>query len=474
MKYLLSSIIVVLHFSMGWTQANLNVAVQIDSLFKEYTSKTPGVAIAVVKDGKTVFKKGYGLANLEYNIPIETTTPFHVASISKQFAAFATYLLQEQGKISLEDDINKYIAGLPDYGKTIKIKHLLAHTSGLKDQWALLTLAGWRMDDVITNNQILKLAQQQKALNFEPGSQFMYSNTGYTFLALIIESVTGKTFAEYTQKNIFEPLGMVNSQFYDNYKKVVENRAYSYEKSGDVYLKSKLNYATTGATSLFTTVEDLAKWVSNFHQPIVGTAEMIRKFNEVSYLDDGKPVIWAQLPNKTLYHAKGQLNYPYKGLEVFSHGGHDAGFRAVLTRYPAHQFAVITLSNNEHYTMTQKTFPLAELYLKDFLVEEVKTPPNPSSTHLDKKDFVNQLDLYEGVYVSKELGTQYKIALRNERLVMSHKRLDDMMLTETGKDEFSGINSFSFELEFIKNKDIVTGFKVSNFGAKNVIFQKIN
>ncbi len=473
MNYFLSLLVVILNSSLVFAQAQPNFEKQVDSLFQEYSGKKPGVAVAVVKGGEIVFKKGYGTANLEYNIPVKTNTAFHIASVSKQFTAFTAYLLEAEGKISLEDDVRRYIPELPDYGKTIKIKHLLSHTSGLKDQWALLSLSGWRMDDVITTDQILKLISHQKELNFEPGSQFSYSNTGYTLMALLTERVTDKTFAEFTQDHIFKPLGMVNTQFYDNHEKMIANRAYSYEKYEDTYSKKKLNYATVGATSLFTTVEDLAKWVVNFHSPIIGTPELIKKFNEVSYLDDATPVVWGQTPDRTMYYAKGQMSYLYKGIEVLSHGGHDAGFRAVLTRYPEHQFAVITLSNNEHYTMIHKTFPLAELYLKDFLVERQSITTSPPHKELPAKEkYQNQLNDYKGVYASDALGTEYKIQLKDGRLVMVHKRLDDIVLNEIGKDKFSGVNSFPFEVEFIWQGGQISGCHISNFGAKNIEFIK--
>ena len=213
---------------------------QIDKLFSGYNRATPGVAVAVVKDGKIIFKKGYGTANLEYDLPITTKTVFQIASVSKQFTAFSIYLLEKQGKISLEDDVRKYLPEVPDVGKTIKIKHLLAHTSGIKDQTALLTLAGWRMDDVTTTQHILRLISRQKELNFEPGSQYLYSNSGYTLLAETVKRVSGGSFAEFTKKSIFEPLGMTDTQFYDDFERIVKNRADSYELENGTYKKKSL------------------------------------------------------------------------------------------------------------------------------------------------------------------------------------------------------------------------------------------
>lgn len=451
---------------------NESIELKIDSLFAEYNSETAGVAVAVVKDGKVTFKKGYGMANLEYNIPITPTTIFHVASVSKQFTAFSIYLLEKQGKISFDDNIRKYIPELPEYGKPIKIKHLLAHTSGLRDQWATLTLAGWQLEDVITTEQILKLASKQKELNFETGTEFGYCNTGYTLLAETIKRITGQSFAEFTKTNIFEPLGMENTQFYDDFQKVLKNRAYSYEIKNDHFVKRELNYSNVGPTSLMTTVEDLAKWTNNFQNPKIGDPQLIKEFNKVSLLDNNKSVVWASIPNDTTYHAKGQLLWKYKGLQVISHGGHDAGFRAVMTRFPENGISIITLSNNEHYQMLGKILPIADLYLKDDFIETsiVENSNNQNNSKDEPKTYQNTLTDFLGEYKSDELTTEYKIQVRDEKLIMTHQRLSDMELTAIGKDKFSGTNTFGFEMEFVRNGQKVVGFEISNFGAKMVKF----
>ncbi|MCB0278139.1 MAG: beta-lactamase family protein [Calditrichaeota bacterium] len=466
-------LIAILSFSAS-SQSTHTLESKIDALFQEYRSGTPGVAVAVVKNGAILFKKGYGSANLEYDIPISTKTRFHVASVSKQFTAFAIYLLADQGKINLDDDISTYFPELPKYKKPIRIRHLLAHTSGLRDQWALLTLAGWRMEDVITTEQILNLVFRQTGLNFEPGSQFLYSNTGYTLLARIVEHVTGQSFSNYTKEAIFDPLMMNDTEFYDDYHKVIKDRAYSYEQINSKFLKKKLNYSTVGATSLFTTVEDLAKWVSNFHQPIVGTAKLIKSFNDVSLLDNSSPVIWSQRAGRIIYHAKGQLKYEHKGLTVMSHGGHDAGFRAVLTRFPEHQFAVITLSNNEDYPMISKVMPVAELYLENYLQPTEIISTEQSENKAQPYEKTTDLDQFSGFYANDELSTTYQILVKNGQLIMRHHRLEDIQLNETASGHFSGINSFPIELVFTKSDKKVQSFTISNFGAKNIVFKKIN
>src|SRR6185369_8859885 len=178
---------------------------KVDQLFATWDKpESPGAAIAIIKDGAVVYKRGYGSANLEYNVPITPQTVFHVASVSKQFTAFAIAMLASQGKLSLDDDIRKQLPEVPDFGKKITIRHLIHHTSGLRDQWTLLAMAGWRLDDVITKEHIMKMVRYQRELNFDPGAEHLYSNTGYTLLAAIVERVSGQSFREYTEANIFK------------------------------------------------------------------------------------------------------------------------------------------------------------------------------------------------------------------------------------------------------------------------------
>lgn len=443
---------------------------QIDRLFSGYNQATPGVAVAVVKDGKVIFKKGYGAANLEYDMPVTTKTVFQIASVSKQFTAFSIYLLEKQKKISLEDDIRKYVPEVPDFGKTVRIKHLLAHTSGIKDQAALLTLAGWRMDDVITTQQILRLISRQKELNFEPGSRYLYSNSGYTLLAEIVKRASGQSFAEFAKKNIFEPLGMTDTQFYDDYERIVKNRADSYELEKGTYKKKSLSNSADGASNLYTTVEDLAKWVLNFENPVVGDAELIKRFNEPSLLNNGERVVWGISDGEPGYHAKGQIHWNYRGLHLLSHGGHAAAFRSFLGRFPDKRLAVIALSNDEHYQNFNTSIKIAEFYLKDDLKPNpvTNTPAAPNKTaqkpNADLKDF-------EGRFYNEELDTAYNAKVVNGKLFLSHLRHGDIELTDAGKDKFSGRIEFPVEIEFIRGENgAVTGFRISNFGAKNVKF----
>ena len=205
-------------------------AKQIDSIMQAWSSAdTPGAAVSVIDHGKLVFEKGYGSANLEYGVPIKPDTIFHVASVSKQFTAMALLLLERDGKLSIEDDVHKYLPELPDYaGQKITIRNLLQHTSGIRDQWQTLALAGWSLEDVITQDQLLRILFRQKGLNFAPGAEHLYSNGGYTLAAEIVTRVSGKPFPEFCMERIFKPLGMNQTHFHQDLHQIVKNRAYSY------------------------------------------------------------------------------------------------------------------------------------------------------------------------------------------------------------------------------------------------------
>ncbi len=335
---------------------------QVDELFAPWDNEdTPGASVAVVRDGAIIYKKGYGRANLEYDIPNSPSTVFHIASVSKQFTVFSILLLEKQGKLSLDDDIRKYIPEVPDFGKTITLRHLASHTSGMRDQWNLLAMAGWRLDDVITKEHILKIVSKQKELNFNPGDEFLYCNTGFTLLAEVVARISGQSFAAFTQANIFTPLKMTHTLFYDDHEKIVKNRAYSYYSAEGGYKKSVLSYANAGATSLFTTAEDLSLWALNFGDIKVGDSDIINKMNTLAVLNNGK----------TFGGALGQFVGQYKGLNEIQHGGADAGYRSYLTRFPDEKFSVIVLSNAAEFNSGGMAHQIVDIYLKD----KIKTPP---------------------------------------------------------------------------------------------------
>ena len=412
---------------------------KVDEIFRAWDSnKTPGAAVAVVKDGAIIYKKGYGMANLEYDIPITPATIFHVASVSKQFTVFSILLLESEGKLSLDDDIRTYIPEVPDFGETITLRHLATHTSGLRDQWALLAMAGWRLDDVITREHILKLVSQQKDLNFAPGDKYLYCNTGFTLLAEVVSRVSGESFAAYTEANIFEPLQMNHTLFYDDHEKIVKNRAYSYYGDGTGFKKSVLSFANVGATSLFTTVEDLSLWALNFSEIKIGNAEILKTMNTPAVLNSGEE----------FGGALGQFVGKYKGLNEIQHGGADAGFRSYLGRFPDQNFSIIVFSNFAHINAGWMAHQVVDIYLKDQLDNEVKEDDDkPEST--DEKLVLdgNILNSYVGEYELRP-GFIINVTKENDQLFGKATGQANIRLIPITSTEFA-VEGVDVQLEFV-------------------------
>jgi CubicO group peptidase (beta-lactamase class C family) len=286
--------------------------------------------------------------------------------MSKQFTAAAIVLLAQEGKLSFDDPAKAYPPELPDFGIPITIRHLLHHTSGLRDQWELLGLAGWRYSlDLITNHDVLAVVSRQKALNFQPGSEFMYSNTGYTLLAEIVQRVSGRTFREFTTARIFEPLEMPSTHFRDDHAEIVKNIAYGYVEEEGRFRLSITNFDTVGATSLLTSVRDLARWDENFDSGLVGGQPFLDQMLQRGILNDGQQ----------LQYAFGLLVDSYRGSSIVFHAGADAGYRSELIRFPEQRLAVACLANVASIDPSTMARRVADIYLEDKTpLSEARTP----------------------------------------------------------------------------------------------------
>lgn len=442
-------------------------ASRIEEVFRFYDKDDyPGAAVAVVRDGEVIYKEGFGIANLEYGVPITPSTVFHIASVSKQFAGFALATLHDEGKLSLDDDVRDYIPELQVEDK-ITIRQMLNHTSGLRDQWILLALAGWRMDDVITQEQLLKMIYRQEGLNFKPGEEYSYSNSNYTLAAEIVRRVSGKTLREWTTAHVFKPLGMDHTFFYDDHEEIVPNRAYSYDdRSGEVK-KSVLSYANSGATSLFTTVADFSKWLINFQKPEVGNKSIFKNLRTKGVLNNGHET----------HYALGLASGNYKGHQVIDHSGVDAGYRSFMMYFPDEQLGIIVLSNIASCNTIELAQKVADIALdiegKRTSIEihhmETKAPYD----ELEEVE-TGELEDYVGTYHSEELDTRYHLFLKNGRLMASHIKLEDIELMPTGKDAFKGTYWIFNHTAFIRNSEgDVIGFKVTNGGVRDLSFRKL-
>jgi CubicO group peptidase (beta-lactamase class C family) len=420
---------------------------QVDRLFSMYTRKnSPGCALAVIRDGRIVYEKGYGMANVEYAVPIGPVTIFHIASVSKQFTAFAIQLLAADGRLSLDDDIRKYLPELHDFGATITIRHLLHHTSGLRDQWTLLNMAGWRSGDIITEADILGLVWRQTALNFAPGEEELYSNTGYTLLGLIVQRISGKTLRQFSDERIFGPLGMTHTHFNDDNTEVIAGRAYSYSprEAGRVS-NVPLQYANVGATNLLTTVEDMARWDRNFNDGKVGGARVLEAMLQPGTLSSGK----------TIDYASGLSLGEYRGLRTIAHSGSDAGFRSEYLRFPDQRFSVVLLSNFSSVDVDGLARQVADIYLADQLGSRPKTQTlaAPPEIQVDPSLYDN----YVGDYL---LGPDLVFTFSRDR--------DQLWLTATGRGKMQ-VFPLSVTDFFFKGIDARFRFIVGEDGRANKV-----
>lgn len=418
---------------------------RVDALFSKWnTLDSPGAAIAIVKDGLVVYRKGFGCAQLEYGIPITPSTVFHVASVSKQFTAMAITMLEAAGKLSADDDIRKYLPELADFGKTITINHLLHHTSGLRDQWDLMVLSGWRMDDVITQAQIMDRLKRQKELNFAPGEQYMYCNSGFTLLAEIVSRVSGRPFPEWTRENIFEPLGMTSTHFHLDHQEIVKDRAYSYEgEPAKGFRQSVLNYANVGATSLFTTVEDMANWLRNFEEKRVGGAAVLDKLLTKGVLNNG-----TEIP-----YARGIEVAEYKGQKTIGHSGGDAGFRSHVLYFPGERFGVAVFSNLASFDPGAVSRQIADICLAAKLKQSEPAPPaakTPAAKPVPKPVVlpVKSLEAFVGTYWIEATQLLRKIVVDKDKLI--YVRSDD------NKTELVPVSPTAFKMKDIPNNVYVT------------------
>jgi CubicO group peptidase (beta-lactamase class C family) len=361
-------------------------AAQVDKIFALFDKPdSPGCALAVIKDGRIVYKRGYGMADLDHDVPIKPDTVFHVASVSKQFTAMAIMLLAKQGKLSLDDKVQKYITELREFDQPITIRHLLHHTSGLRDQWELLIMSGWRLsEDVVRDEDILDLVSKMKALNLPPGERYVYSNTGYTLAAQIVKRVSGQSLREFAEANIFKPLGMGRTFFRDDHAVIVKNQAYAYVGApNNTFKLSVPNYDTVGASSLLTTVEDLARWDQNFYDHRVGGEDALAQMQTPGRLNGGAAVDYG------LGLAIGN----YKGLKIVEHGGSDAGYRSHLMRFPDQRFSIACLCNLGAAAPNQFARKVADIYLADQLKPDAPKD-NTAGVKLSEKELADKAGAY--------------------------------------------------------------------------------
>jgi CubicO group peptidase (beta-lactamase class C family) len=380
---------------------------KIDSLFSQWAkTSSPGCAVGVVRNDSLIFSKGYGMANLEYGVPITPETIFHIASVSKQFTAYSILLLERQRKLSLDDDIHKYLNWFPDLKEKISIRNLLIHTSGIRDQWELLATAGTRLDDVITQDQVIKILSKQQALNFKPGTDWSYSNSGFTLLAEIVKSVSGQTLRQFTDSAIFKPLGMSNTHFRDDYTEILPNRSYGYTALGqgqEHYANAMLNYSTVGPAGLFTNVDDMSKWIMNFYGPKIGSQKEIRELTE--------PVVVNGVKRRN--YAMGIVADSLYGQKRYQHGGVDIGYQTFVSVFPDLKMGFIVFSNLGNPDAQRKNEQLASLFINGTSPKRKDNSSHRGSTLaiIDSNERVRD---FTGAYIGDD-GTRFAFVVKDRK-----------------------------------------------------------
>jgi len=341
------------------------LAKKVDEIFAQWDKPdSPGCALGIIKDGQFIYKRGYGIANLDYSVPISPTTSFYIASTSKQFTAMSIALLASQGKISLDDDIRKYVPEIPQYQSPITIRHLVHHTSGLRDYLELTSLAGGYFEDVKTDGDFIEFIARQKNLNFKPGEKYLYSNSGYFLLSQIVKRASGKSLRAFADENIFKPLGMANTRFHDDRTEIIKNRAAGYvPRKGGGFSVVITNFDGVGDGGLFTTIDDLLLWDQNFYNnKLAGGADLIESLYKPGTLNNGE---------KTDY-AFALIPGDFKGLKMISHGGSFNGFRAEMVRFPAQKFSVACICNLGSINATGLATRVADIFLEKQLKQPAK------------------------------------------------------------------------------------------------------
>jgi CubicO group peptidase (beta-lactamase class C family) len=387
-------------------------AKKVDAFLSQWDKNDmPGCAVGAVKDGRLVYKRAFGMANLDYDVPNTTSTLFNLASVSKPFTAMSIALLAQQGKLSLDDDIRKYVPELPKYDETITIRHLIHHTSGIREYQALVLFGGLGTDDAYNDKDILNMLARQKNISFKPGSKYQYSNSNYHLLGIIIGRVSGKSLRAFAEENIFKPLGMKNTMFSDNRFEVVKNRASGYMVGPDKSIRARSSlFDLVGGGGVLTTVEDLYLWTQNYYEPKIGNKEMIQLLTTPGTLNGGEK----------MNYAFGVWRQEYKGLPVIEHSGNMSGFRAKIFSFPEQKFTAIALCNNMAILPSVIVNKLADIYLEGQLKPDAPSQKKaaeslPQAITLPEKEALR----YAGIYANLEIGKVFKLSLKDGKLINS-------------------------------------------------------
>ena len=451
---------------------------RIDAVFADWDkTSTPGMNLAVVKEGGILYTRSYGMASLELDVPNKPETVFDIGSISKQFTAAAIRILEYRGLLKLDDDIRTYIPQMPRYERPVTIRHLIHHTSGIRDYEALQSLAGEHSDQGWhTNRDLLELLARQKGLDFPPGTKYQYSNSGYTLLAVIVERITGQSLGTFVKDNIFIPLGMSRTFILESNRIVVKNRARGYSLGDGLFVLDETLNESTGDGAVQTTVEDFALWDRNFYENRLVVPDFTTRMEEVGKLADGRPASLPAVGRPGLY-AFGLVLSTYRGLRTVGHSGAYVGFRAGYLRFPDQKLSIIICANIADINPTELCLRVADVVLenefKEPLLMETAPESRPGSSSASTAALTAAaLEAYAGGYFNDELPAAYELRVRGGSLYFVHKNAGSTdPLRREGDDLFSiGRIRIKFRRD---NRGIILGFAIDSDQAKGLSFRKV-
>jgi CubicO group peptidase (beta-lactamase class C family) len=388
----------------GFAQTWQDTVHKIDALFATYAG-APGAQLAISRNGQPLFSRAWGLADLEHDVPLTTTSLIEAGSISKHFTAACILLLEQQGKLSLSDDVRKFLPEMPDYGTPILLRHMIQHTSGLRDWGSVAAVSGWpRSTKTYDNNDALLIVARQKSLNNVPGAEYIYSNSNYNLLAIVIERVSGLSLADFSKKYLFTPAGMSLSQWRDDHRRVVKNRAIAYSPAGAGYQTDMPNEFVYGNGGLLTTAEELLRWNDFIFGGKLGSPSLLPKqLYSYPFLNGAENNYGAGLVIQTT-----------KGWRDITHNGATAGYRADLHYFPELGLSIAWISNNSRSMAVSGE--VINLFLPKKSGPASRTPAAYAVTPA-------VLNTYTGWYRNERSGDGLQVTFRDTALVLLNQQL---------------------------------------------------
>lgn len=429
---------------------------EIDSIISQYElSQKPGIVLGIYEAGEVVFAKGYGLANLETKTPFTPKTVFDIASNSKQFTAYAILLLEKQGKLTLDNQIISYFPDIQIFESPITIRHLIHNISGLRGYGDIIEMTGKGIEYPTNRTEFIDFLKKQQSLNFAPGDQYLYSNTNWILLAMIVEQVSGRSFRNFMADEVFQPLGMSNTLVRDNPFEMIEGRSSTYTKldNGNFRINYSWGLASnlSGMSFIHTTIEDLAKWDSYFYKQNKESSQLINGLYERGILNSGD----------TIHYARGLMIGKHKGNKMIYHGGFGGG-SSQITRFPDQELTFVVFSNRYHTDLDthELSLNIAEQYLKNIEYDkQIKSNSNHQLRPNDAKKFTNRY------WIEAEM--------RFTNFAYKNGRLAEVFEGEEYALEMIGDRKFQDDYELIEfSPDGSVGFGIHRWSGEKYVLVK--